>query len=334
MIENVGAGTTARALWITESGKSEMRSQQLPPRQNEQLLVRAAYGAVSRGTESLVFHGAVPASMLESMRCPHQEGELSLPVKYGYCSVGEVIEGAADWLGQRVFCLHPHQDYYLVSQTAVSRIPANVPSARAVLAANMETAINALWDAEPTVGCRATIIGAGAVGLLLGRLLSQIPGVDLELVDTSADKDEVCRALGSHCVRPAQARSDRDLVIHATGNGAGLQTALNLAGTEAVVLELSWYGTRPVTLELGGPFHNRRLKIISSQVGTVAPRMRPRWSYARRMSLALELLEDEALDVLLSEPTPFEQLPLALPTLFSNPGSTVTQLVDYGAARV
>lgn len=326
---SVTSSQRARALWTIAPGEAELRNSSLDLPQEGEVMVRALFGAISRGTESLVFAGAVPAAMVSAMRCPNQEGELSLPVKYGYCSVGEVIQGASEFLGKRVFCLHPHQDVYVVPKTAVSVIPDEVPSSRAVLAANMETAINALWDAEPTIGSRVTVIGAGAVGLLVSRLVSQIPGVDLEVVDTNSDKDALGLLLGVRCLRPGQASPDRDLVIHATGNGAGLQTALDLAGTEATVVELSWYGTQPVTLQLGGPFHNRRLKIVSSQVGTVAPRMRPRWSYARRMSLALDLLKDNALDALLSAPTAFEQLPQALPSLFSTPGSTVTHLIDY-----
>jgi threonine dehydrogenase-like Zn-dependent dehydrogenase len=318
----------ARALWIVEPGRAELRSERLPEPSADQVLVETRFSALSRGTEGLVFRAQVPPELHASMRCPHQAGELSLPVKYGYCSVGRVRAGAAP-VGQRVFCLYPHQDRYVVPAADVVEIPDAVPDRRAVLAANMETAVNGLWDAAPLVGSRVAVIGAGAVGLLAASLLGRIPGIDLEVVDISAEKDELCRQLGLRCVRPAAARGACDLVLHASGAPAGLETALSLAGFEATIVELSWYGEHMVSLSLGGRFHNGRLRILSSQVGSVAASQRPRWSYRRRMQLALQLLADPAYDALLARPVPFESLPEALPGLFGRAGSTVTELVEY-----
>lgn len=318
----------ARALWIVEPGRAELRTESLPEVEGDRVLVESTYSALSRGTESLVFRGGVPPELYASMRCPHQAGELSLPVKYGYCSVGRVIAGAAP-LGQRVFCLHPHQDRYVVPAGALVELPDNVPDRRAVLAANMETAVNGLWDAAPLVGSRVAVIGAGAVGLLSASLLRRMPGVDLEVVDIAPDKDELCRELGLRCVRPSAARGDCDLVVHASGAPQGLDTALELAGFEATIVELSWYGDRAVSLRLGSRFHNGRFRILSSQVGSIAPSQRPRWSYRRRMQLALQLLGEPIYDVLLARPVPFESLPEALPGLFGRASSTVTELIEY-----
>ena len=164
---------TARALWIVEPGRAELRAEVLQSPASGEVLVEATFSGLSRGTEGLVFRGGVPAELHASMRCPHQAGELSFPVKYGYCSVGRVREGAAR-LGQRVFCLFPHQDRYVVPAADVVEVPDTVPDRRAVLAANMETAINGLWDAAPLVGSRVAVIGAGAVGLLAASLLRRI----------------------------------------------------------------------------------------------------------------------------------------------------------------
>ncbi len=318
----------ARALWVVAPGQAELRSERLPEPGPGQVLVQASYSGISRGTEGLVFRGGVPRELFETMRCPHQAGELSLPVKYGYCSVGTVLAGS-EHVGQRVFCLHPHQDRYVVPASSVVPIPAAVPDRRAVLAANMETAVNGLWDAAPLVGSRIAVIGAGAVGLLCASLLQRLPGVELEVVDIAVEKVELCRALGLRCVRPEAARRECDLVLHASGSPAGLETALELAGYEATIVELSWYGDRAVSLRLGGRFHNGRFRIISSQVGSVAPSQRPRWSYRRRMELGLQLLGDPRYDALLAEPVPFESLAQALPGLFARAGSTVTELVAY-----
>ena len=319
----------ARALWITAPGKAELRTERLPEPSGDAVLVEARFGALSRGTESLVFRGGVPRELHESMRCPHQAGELSLPVKYGYCSVGRVRAGAAG-VGQRVFCLYPHQDRYVVPFADVVAIPDDVPDRRAVLAANMETAVNGVWDAAPALGSRVAVIGAGAVGLLCASLLRQIPGIELEVVDIAPEKAAVCAALGLRAVTPAAASRDCDLVMHASGAPAGLETALGLAGFEATIIELSWYGDRPVPLSLGGRFHNARLRIQSSQVGHVASSQRARWTYRRRMQLALRLLADPRYDVLLGAAVPFLDLPAALPALLGESSATVTQLIDYG----
>ena len=243
------------------------------------------------------------------MRAPFQEGDFGGPVKYGYSSVGVVEAGPESLLGRTVFCLHPHQTGYVVPASAVHPVPEAVPPSRAVLAANLETAINGLWDAGPLPGDRISVVGAGVVGLLVAWLAARIPGCAVELVDIDPARATVARELGARFVIPANASRDADLVVHASGHPDGLATALGLAGFEATVLELSWYGSRPVTVALGESFHARRLRLVSSQVGTVAAAQRGRWTHARRMRLALELLADDRLDQLVTGGTRFEALP-------------------------
>lgn len=318
----------AQALWITAPRCAELRSEPLPALRGDQVEVQTKFTGVSRGTEALVFRGGVPSALHASMRCPHQAGELSFPVKYGYCSVGRVARGMLP-VGTRVFCLYPHQDRYVVDAKDVVAIPESVPDRRAVLAANMETAVNGLWDAAPSVGARVAVIGAGAVGLLCASLLARVPGIELEVVDIAPERDAVCHALGLRCVRPEAATPDCDLVLHASGAPAGLATALELAGFEASIIELSWYGDQPVSVGLGGRFHNARLRIVSSQVGHVATPQRARWSYRRRMELALRLLADDRYDALLGDGVPFERLPGELGRLLRPGGTAVTHVVEY-----
>jgi threonine dehydrogenase-like Zn-dependent dehydrogenase len=318
----------ARALWIESPGRAAIRQEPLRQLAGDDVEISATYGGVSRGTESLVFQGKVPPELFESMRCPHQAGELSFPVKYGYCSVGRVTAGAAP-LGQRVFCLYPHQDRYVVSVRDIVPIPDAVPDRRAVLAANMETAVNGLWDAAPAIGARVAVIGAGAVGLLSASLLARIPGVELQVIDIDPRKAQACRALGLELSTPERATRDCDLVLHASGSPSGLELALDVAGFEASIVELSWFGQKPVTLGLGGRFHNARLRIQSSQVGHVATSQRARWTYRRRMELALRLLDNPAYDALVSDPVAFDALPEALPELLGQATGTVTQLIRY-----
>src|SRR5579885_1648549 len=167
----------ARAFWLEEPGRAALRRHALPPEPPPGCVrIRALASGISRGTEGLVFRGKVPASQRAAMRCPFQEGDFPAPVKYGYASVGVVEEGPAALLGRRVFCLHPHQDRYVVPAEAVVPVPDRVPEARAVLAANMETALNCLWDGAPRLGDRIAVVGAGTVGCLVAALAARIPG--------------------------------------------------------------------------------------------------------------------------------------------------------------
>ncbi|WP_399697226.1 zinc-binding alcohol dehydrogenase [Xenophilus sp.] len=320
----------ARACWLAEPGRAELRTEALPAPGPGEVRVRALHSGISRGTETLVFRGEVPESEFERMRAPFQQGAFPAPVKYGYSSVGVVEAGPPELLGRPVFCLHPHQSHYVVPAEAVHPLPDGVPPARAVLAANLETAVNALWDAAPRVGDRIAVVGGGTLGLLVAWLAARLPGSQVQVVDTQAGKAAVAGRLGADFALPGAARREADLVIHASGHAEGLATALDLAAFEATVLELSWYGTRPVSVPLGAAFHARRLVLKSSQVGHVAAAQRARWSHRRRLQLALSLLADPALDTLVTGASPFDELPSVLARLAaSGADGTLCHRIDY-----
>jgi threonine dehydrogenase-like Zn-dependent dehydrogenase len=274
-----------------------------------EVLVRTLRSAVSRGTETLVYRGGVPAALRESMRAPFQAGDFPGPVKYGYLNVGVVTRGEPDLVGRTVFCLYPHQTAYVVPADAVTVVPDDVPAARAVLAGTVETAVNALWDAEPLIGDRVTVVGAGMVGCCVARLLAGIPGTEVTLVDTDASRATTADALGVGFALPGEAADGRDLVLHTSATSEGLQLSLDLLVADGSVIDLSWYGDTEVRLALGGRFHTDRLAIRASQVGTIASRQRGRRTLAERMVLALDLLRDPAYDALLTGSSPFEELP-------------------------
>lgn len=263
------------------------------------------------------------------MRAPFQEGEFPGPVKYGYCNVGEVEAGPAHLVGQTVFCLYPHQERYVVPASAVQVVPPTVPAARAVLAANMETALNGVWDAQVQPGDRVAVIGAGVVGSLLAWITGRIPGTSVCLVDINPARAEVATAMGVSFALPDEAPTECDVVIHASGAPDGLRLALSLAGFEASIVEMSWFGTKDVTLPLGGAFHARRLRITSSQVGQVAASHRARWDYRRRMQAALSLLADPALDRLCSSESSFEESASALQALATGECDALCHRIRY-----
>lgn len=321
----------ATALWIVRPGVAELRDENLPPVDPGRLLLRTLYSGISRGTESLVFAGRIPASQYEAMRAPFQAGDFPGPVKYGYQSVAVVEEGPPALRGRIVFCLHPHQTAYAVPLSAAVAVPDGVPPERAVLAANMETAVNGVWDADVQIGDRVAVVGAGAVGCLVAYLAGRLPGTEVELIDIDAGKAAVAARLGVGFAVPDRAAPEADVVIHASGSPEGLATALGLAANEATVVEMSWFGDRPVPLPLGEAFHARRLTIRSSQVGQVPAAKRSRMPHRRRLALALSLLADDALDALITGESPFAELPQVLARLAAAPAGALCHRIRYPA---
>ncbi len=317
------------ALWYSGPGQSEIRKTTLEAPAPGEVRVRALYGALSRGTERLVLAGQVPESEFERMRAPFMSGAFPFPVKYGYSTVGQVEAGLQSLVGQTVFVLHPHQSVFNVPAEAVAVLPDGLKPERAVLAANMETALNAMWDAAPGPADRIAVIGAGVVGSLVAFLCGRLPGAEVTLVDVNPARAKLAAQLGIGFAGPHSAPKDCDLVVHASATASGLATALGCAGDEASVVELSWYGADQVAVPLGGAFHSRRLRLISSQVGQVAPSRRPRWSRSRRLAAALSLLRDDRFDALIAPAVPFRELPSRLPDILDAKNDVLCQLIAY-----
>ena len=250
-------------------------------------------------------------------------------MKYGYASVGTIEHGPLELRGQTAFTLYPHQTRYVVPADAVHVVPAEVPAARAVLAANLETAINGVWDAAIQPGDRVTVIGAGTVGSLVAWMAGRTPGCDVELVDVNPARAAIARVLGVGFALPDAVRSGADVVVHASGSPAGLQLALRTAGFEATIVEMSWYGDQVVAAPLGEAFHARRLTLKSSQVGSIPASQRARWDARRRMRLALSMLADPALDALITGESAFDDLPQVMAQLANAPGNAIFHRIKY-----
>jgi threonine dehydrogenase-like Zn-dependent dehydrogenase len=317
-----------RAFWIVAPGVGELRAEMLANPGPDEARVRTRFSGISRGTEALVFKGAVPESEWPRMACPMMGGAFPFPVKYGYSAVGVVDAGPPGLLGRTVFALAPHAESFVAPCTMLHPIPRGVPPRRAVLAANMETALNILWDAVPLAGERALVIGAGVVGALTAVLLAAIPAMQVTLVDRDPARAALAEALGVPFALPDAAPGDAELIVHATGSPAGLARAIDLAANEARIIEASWFGDQPCAVPLGGAFHSRRLRIISTQVGQVGGAMRGRRSFGARLAAALSLLADPRLDALLDGPTPFDSLPAAMPRILGAPGA-LCHVVTY-----
>lgn len=338
---STGKIVVSRALWYAKQGVAELRPQQLPVPTPDQVRVKSLFSGISRGTERLIFSGQVGPSEYERMRAPLQDGSFPFPVKYGYCAVGTVDIGPSALQGKTVFCLHPHQDVFNAPVGMVVPVPEGIPAKRATLAANAETALNALWDSGAGPGDRIVVVGGGIVGLMVASIAARLPGAEVSVVDVDPARRGLVEELGAQFARADEVRAaiaaasgsapylDADVVFHTSVNEAGLNLAIDCAGMEGTVVELSWYGDKPVKVSLGGPFHSRRLRLVSSQVGQVSPGRRPRWSYGRRMSTALRLLDSAALDGLVAEEIAFDDTPQRMPEILGAGATGLAPVIRY-----
>jgi NADPH:quinone reductase-like Zn-dependent oxidoreductase len=320
---------TTTALWYVGDRRAELRDEAVVALKPGDARVRALWSGISRGTERLIFNALVPQSEYERMRGPNMGGDFPHPVKYGYQLVGTVEEGPIAMIGRHVFALHPHQEQCVLPAQALALVPEGVPPRRATLAANMETALNALWDSGAGPGDRIVIVGAGVVGCLIAALAGRLPGADVTLVDPVGARAAIAQALGVAYAAPDQAPVGCDVVFHASANPRGLETALDIAGFEAAVVEVSWFGEKEINVPLGRAFHSRRLRLISSQVGSVSASRRSRWDYGRRMAKALDLLKDERMDALIGEEIPFRDAPAQLPRVFADAAAGLAPVIRY-----
>lgn len=318
-----------QALFHLNEQDSRLKNLDLPPLLQGQVLLRSLYSMVSLGTERLVATGQVPASTWPYMEVPYQDGDFSFPIKYGYSLVARVEKGPIQLLGKEVHLMHPHQDICIVAEEAVFPLPGDVPPARATLASNMETAVNAIWDARLKPGSRVLIVGFGMIGALLAGCLRKEPGREFFVLETDPRRKKLAESLGLKCLSE---ENQFDIVFHTSATASGLQSAIDLAGFEGKVIELSWYGERSVELNLGASFHHQRKVIQSSQVSHI-PTHVPEMDFRKRKEIVFEILQDAWFDGLLEEAIPFEKLPDFFGKLRRQKLSGVSGLIRYPASE-
>jgi len=283
---------TQSILWHTQQD-SFFIEEDLPAPNADKLLIRARFSLVSPGTERLVITDSLPPATAKEMRVPYMRGEFNNQFTYGYSMTGEVIDGPEELVGKSVHTMHPHQPWAVVDSAAAYVLPATLDLKKATLISNMETAINAIWDAEITLGDRVIVLGYGIIGTLLCALIQTIPGVELHVIETMSARSQAAKQAGLKMLSstndlPYQA----DVAFHTTASSDGLQSAVDAIVSEGTVIELSWYGSRSVDIKLGGSFHYERKKIISSQVSRIPRGKHMRWNFASRKDLVITLLKE------------------------------------------
>ncbi|HYK98184.1 MAG TPA: zinc-binding alcohol dehydrogenase [Candidatus Acidoferrales bacterium] len=302
--------------------------------------VRALASALSHGTEMLVYRGEAPRDL--ALDLPTLDGSYAFPIKFGYASAGRVAAIGADvddlLVGDTVFVHHPHQDEYVVPAASVVRLPRGLDPLRAVFFANTETAVNILLDAHPRTGDVVAVFGQGVVGLLVTQLLRRA-GVTVVAVEPVARRRELALRIGAHvavapddaatAIRDVTRGRGADLAIEVSGNPRALQSAIDVAAFQATIVVASWYGTKPVSLDLGGRFHRARLRLVSSQVGAVDPGLAPRWDRARRTAYAVSLLSELELTPLVTHRFPYTRAAEAYALVDGQPDDVVQVLLTY-----
>lgn len=293
----------------TSAKESEIRSIRLPDPRESEVKIESLFSLISTGTEQLVSKGLVPKALYDTMKVPYMKGNFSFPIAYGYSLVARVNAPDSEFDQQIVHVLHPHQTEAVVSVNDLHIIPKGIPPSRAVLASNMETAVNAIWDSRVSVGDQSLIVGFGIIGSLIARLLSMMPAANITVVDLNERRIELAKSMGFKTASPEELEADFDIAFHCSSSSGGLQTCIDKTGFEGKIIELSWYGTRDVQVQLGGSYHSQRKQIISSQVSHIPPSRRARWDYARRRGIALELLKDPCFDAHIEQKILFKNLP-------------------------
>lgn len=337
-------------LEFVEPGRVAVQVGPAPRPAADQVLVQTRLSAISPGTEMLVYRGQWPAGVTVDATLDGLAGAFAYPLTYGYCSVGRVIETgtevADDWLGRRVFAFQPHQNLFCALPSALHPIPDDLDDATALFLANMETAVNLMLDGAPLIGEQVAVIGQGIVGLLATALLSSFPLAGLTTLEGYALRREASIRLGAGlCLDPNDpdllARlgaipgqgGQADLVYELSGNPAGLDTALALARATGRIVVGSWYGSKKAELDLGSFFHRGRLALISSQVSNIAPALSGRWTTARRLDLAWEMLRRIRPESLITHRFPLEDAARAYVLIDQSPGETIQVIFEHQPAN-
>lgn len=332
-----------RSLYFTGPEQVEHRDTSFDHAADE-IVVETQFSAISAGTELLIYHGDAPTDLPADETLDALEGDLSYPLRYGYAAVGKVVStGSAvseEWTGRLVFGFNPHETRFAASPSDVIPVPDDIAQAEMALFPTVETATSLVLDGHPRVGERVAVYGAGVVGLCTTGLLSSFPTAELVVVDPLAARRERALEMGADAVcSPDDDIAGRwqdntgpdgaDLIFELSGQPAALDDAVALAGYDSRIIVGSWYGTKPTTLDLGRDFHRDRVSIASSQVSTLDPSLRGRWTMDRRTDVALDFLQRLPVETLVTHRLPFEEAPEAYRLIDENPDEALQVLLTY-----
>jgi len=334
----------SQTLFFIAPRQIEIRATNLPELKEDEVLVESICSAISAGTEMLIYQGRFPRTLETDSVISSLRGGFKYPLAYGYACVGKVVEIGREvngkWLNRLVFAFQPHTSYFISKPESLFSIPESLPPETACFFPNMETAINLVQDAAPIFGERVLVLGQGIIGLLTTSLLQEFP---LETLVT-ADPYELRRKASlnlkaSETLDPssenfqndlsAYAQRKFDLTFELSGNPSAMDDALTLTCFSGRIIIGSWYGEKKVEVDLGGAFHRSRIKLISSQVSTIAPELSARWDKARRFESAWQALGRVKPEKWITHRFPIEKAEVAYRLLDENPQEAIQILLTY-----
>ncbi len=327
-----------KSLFFTGPGCLEIRADRLAGPGPGQVLVKTRFTSISSGSELVVYRGLAPDSLPVDESIAALDGHFTFPMKYGYSAVGEVIstgkEVPPEWKGRRVFSFQPHATFFPAGLSEVLTLPPGIADEDALFLPAMETAVNLVMDGSPVIGERTAVFGQGTIGLLTTALLAMHPLSSLTTFDRLASRRQMSVELGAdRSFDPEEEEPDGnagfDLVFELSGNPDALNRAVARTGFAGRIVIGSWYGKKPVTLDLGARFHRDRIRLISSQVSTIDPLLQGRWDKNRRFALAWELIRVLKPSRLISQRIPFKQALTAYELLDRHPEECLQVIFTY-----
>ncbi|WP_128477468.1 zinc-dependent alcohol dehydrogenase [Halorussus pelagicus] len=345
-----------RSLYFTEPRAVEVRERERRDPDEGEVRVRTERSAVSPGTELLVYRGEVPTGMAADATIDALAGTFEYPLRYGYAAVGrvEAVGPGVDssWLDRRVFGFNPHESHFCAPVEDVLAVPDDCSATGTAFLPNVETAVNLVQDGAPRLGERAVVFGQGVVGLLTTALLGEFPLAELVALDCYPERRERSLALGadaafdpegdagkrvrhrfenggSETETPDDEIAGADLTYELSGCPDALDSAIAATGYDGRVVVGSWYGTKPAQLDLGGRFHRSRVSVESSQVSTIDPELRGRWSKERRMDVAWDRLRESDPERFVTHEFGISEARKAYELLDERPGEALGVVFEY-----
>jgi 2-desacetyl-2-hydroxyethyl bacteriochlorophyllide A dehydrogenase len=338
-----------QALYFLGPAQVEVRQEPLPDPGPEQVLVQTLFSGISPGTEMLIYRDEFPAEVTLDATIASLAGTFRYPLKYGYAAVGRVVEAGSrvpgGWTGRLVFAFQPHESHFLATPEELLPVPEGISPEIATMLPNMETATVFMLDGAPLLGEQVVVFGQGIVGLLLTALLGKMPLSNLVTLDLFPRRRLISESLGAHAsLDPAapqtlaslqsslasgQWYAGADLVYEVSGHPAALDQAIAVTGYHGRVVIGSWYGRKMVKLNLGGAFHRSRIRLISSQVSSIAPELTGRWSKSRLLETAWQMLQEIQPTYVITHTFKLAEAAAAYELLDKHPGEAVQVVFTY-----
>lgn len=340
-------------------GKTYIAEAPAPGVRRGSLLIASRVSLISAGTERMLVDFGRASLLQKARQQPERvravidkvqtdglmptleavRSKLNQPIPLGYCNVGVVEAVGEDCagfsVGDRVASNGPHSDLVSVPKNLCARIPDSVSDESAAFTVISAIGLQGIRLAQPTLGERFVVVGAGLIGLLTVQLLIA-HGCRVLATDLDPRKLELAASFGAETCNPG-AGEDPVAAGIAFSRGRGVDGVIVTASTSssdpiAQAAQMSRKRGRIILVGVTGLELNRAdfyEKELSFQVscsygpgrydsgyeleGRDYPVGFVRWTEQRNFEAVLDMLESGRLDVgkLITERIRFDDAPAA-----------------------